>query len=176
MTSPLPRFALSCLLLVLPGCAGANQPAPAPAPPPIAALAGPVTYDVRSWGRLLLHWQVNPDGSGEIWRGKPGKGEGEIRKFRLRLQGDALRTFATHVEDARESTKAEIACDKEIFDLPYGAITWDYPGAKQTYTFDAGCTSQAGEEVFQVLGAASRIVETMARIDAKPYMIEPAPR
>jgi hypothetical protein len=187
MTSVLARLAPSCLLIALPSCVGAHAPPTAVAAPSVvasvvasvaasAALPGTVTYEVRSWGRLLLHWQVNPDGTGEIWRGKPGKGEGGLRKFRMRLEGNALQQFATNVEDARQATKAGIPCDKEIFDLPYGAITWDYPGAKQVYAFDAGCTSQEGEAVFQILGAASTIVETMARVDAKPYMIEPAPR
>jgi hypothetical protein len=138
-----------------------------------APLPGLVTYEARSWGRILLRWQVNPDGSGEIWRGSQQKSGGDLRKYRLRLEGDALTTFVTDVEEVREATKAGIPCDKKIYDLPYGSVTWDYPGAKQVYAFDAGCRSEAGDEALDILGAASTVVETMARINAKPYMIEP---
>ena len=157
------------LVLSLPFCLAANA-APAATSAP---LPGPVTYEVRSWGRILLRWQVNPDGSGEVWRGSQQRGGGDLRKYRLRLEGDALHTFGADVEEVREATKVGIPCDKEIFDLPYGSVTWDYPGAKQVYAFDAGCRSEAGDEALDILGAASTVVETMARIDAKPYMIEP---
>jgi hypothetical protein len=160
------RKCLLPLLLTLPACASAGEPP--------ATLPGPVTYEVRSWGRILLRWQVMPDGTGEIWRGpRQLKDRNEIRKFRLRLQGNALRTFVADVEEAREATRGGIKCTKEIFDLPYGSMTWDYPGAKQTYAFDAGCRSEKGDAVQDVLTAADTVVETMARIDARPYIVEP---
>lgn len=151
-------------LIALPSSVHAAEPTP--------AMAGPVSYEVRSWGRIILRWQVNPDGGGEIWRGRPGKRAGEVRKFRLRLTGDALRTFARNLEDVREATKGGIACDKEIYDLPYGAITWDYPGGKRDYAFDAGCRSEEADEVMDMLSAANSVLENMAAIDAKPYVTE----
>ncbi|HEY0958339.1 MAG TPA: hypothetical protein VGE05_03590 [Novosphingobium sp.] len=152
------------VLIALPCCAHAAEPDP--------VLAGPVNYEVRSWGRIILRWEVKPDGSGEIWRGRPGKGAGEVRKFRLRLPDDALRTFARNLEDVREVTKGGVTCDKEIYDLPYGTITWDYPGGKQGYAFDAGCRSEEADEVMDILGAANSVLENMAAIDAKPYVTE----
>ena len=136
------------------------------------SLAGPITYEVRSWGRVLLHWQINPDGSGEIWRSGQGK-EAVLRKFRLRLEGAALQTFVTNVEDARQATRDGIPCKKEIFDLPYGSITWDYPGAEQAYSFDAGCRSEEGDDVQDILTAATSNVETLAKIEVTPYIVEP---
>lgn len=138
-------------------------------------LAGPVTYEVRSWGRILLHWQINPDGSGEIWRSGQEK-EAALRKFRLQLEGTALQTFITNVEDAREATRGGIPCKKEIFDLPYGSVTWDYPDAKQIYSFDAGCRSKEGDDAQDILTAATSNVETLAKIETKPYIIEPVPQ
>jgi hypothetical protein len=167
LNSPKPAL----LFLVLPICVAANAAPVAPNVP----LPGPVIYEVRSWGQIVLHWQIDPDGSGEIWRGSPQKGGGDLRKYRLRLERDALRTFTANAEDVREATRAGIPCDKEIYDLPYGSVTWDYPGAKQAYSFDAGCRSEAGDEALDILGAASTVVETMARIDAKPYIVESAP-
>lgn len=150
--------------LALPACAAATS-----AP---QVLPGPVTYEVRSWGRIMVRWQVNPDGTGEIWRGGQGRASA-LRKFRLKLEGDALRTFVANVEDARHATRDGVSCRKEIFDLPYGSITWDYPTAKQAYSFDAGCRSEKGDEVQDILTAASSNVETLANIEAKPYIVEP---
>lgn len=164
------RLPLMLLFLALTACAGKSDAQPQAG----GALPGPVGYEVRSWGRLLLRWQVNPDGSGEIWRGaRQQKDAGEIRKYRLRLQGDPLRSFAADMEEARAATQKGIDCEKVVTDLPYGSVTWDYPAAQQAYSFDAGCRSDDGDEVMDILGAASTIVETMATIDAKPYMTQP---
>lgn len=158
------------LLLALPACAGGAEERPEST----GALPGPVSYEVRSWGSLLVRWQIEPDGSGEIWRGQQRKGGGEIRKYRLRLEGRPLRAFAGNMEEAREATRGGIDCRKEIFDLPYGSVSWDYPGGRQTYDFDAGCRSDDGDAVLDTLAAATTIVETLASIEADPYMIEPA--
>lgn len=166
MTISPSRILLPFALISLPACASAGEPP--------KAVPGPVTYEVRSWGRILLRWQVNPDGTGEIWRRSDQKDTSEVRKFRLRLEGNALRTFVADAEEAREATRGGIACKKEIFDLPYGSIVWDYPGAKQEYRFDAGCRSQKADDAQDILTAADTVVETMARIDADPYVIEPA--
>lgn len=154
------RILLFSSLLALPVSASAQ------------ALPGPVIYEVSSWGRVLVRWQVNPDGSGEIWRGGQAK-DAPLRKFRLKLAGDALRTFTTNVEDARKAVRGGIACRKEIFDLPYGSITWDYSGARQVYAFDAGCRSDRADEVQDILTAANANIETLAKIETRPYMIEP---
>lgn len=153
------RKLLLSLLLVLPTSVSAQ------------ALPGPVSYEVSSWGQLLVRWQVNPDGSGEIWRG--GLGKRAIRKFRLRLNRNALNTFVNNIEDVRKATRDGVPCQREITDMPYGSITWDYPEARQVYSFDAGCRSEKADEVQDILTAANSNVETLAKIEAKPYMIEP---
>ena len=132
-----------------------------------------MTYEVSSWGSLLVHWHVNPDGTGEIWRGKLG--QREVRKFRFRLDGDALRTFIANVEDVRKATHERVPCKKEIFDLPYGHILWDYPGAPHAYAFDAGCRSEKADEVQDILTAANSNIETLAKIETKPYIVESFP-
>jgi len=158
----------SALALLFPAGLSAAEPKPA------GALPGPVSYEVRSWGRLILRWQVNPDGTGEIWKLAEQKDKGTIRKFRLHLAGDGMNAFVTNMEDVRAANEKGIRCDKEIFDLPCGSVTWDYPGARQTYSFDAGCRSEEADEAGEILSAASTIIETMAKIDADPYVVEPA--
>ncbi|MBV1687229.1 hypothetical protein KRR38_05965 [Novosphingobium sp. G106] len=158
---------LASMLVILPVGLHAAEPERA------GTLPGPVSYEVRSWGRVILHWQVNPDGTGEIWKLAEQKDKGQLRKFRLRLAGHGMNAFVTNIEGVRAANEKGIRCDKEIFDLPYGSVTWDYPDAKQTYSFDAGCRSEEADEAAEILGAASTIIETMAKVDSDPYVVEP---
>lgn len=163
------HFLLALSLLPLGACASGESRGASSA----TALHGPVTYEVSSWGRLLTRWQVNPDGSGEFWRGTGlGKGEGDVSKFHMTLNDEALRAFAAAVEPIRQRTAQGIKCREEITDMPYGAITWDYPGARQSYNFDGGCISPEADAVRQQLGAAHEIVEKRATIEAKPYIVQ----
>src|SRR5689334_15853864 len=136
-------FLLSVVLLLSACTGGGGAIAAETAGQP---LAGPVSYEVRSWGEIMAHWQVNPDGTGDIWRvSREGKGAAEIRKFRLHLDGAAMRSFGTLSGTLHTATLRPIRCRKEIYDLPYGSVTWDYPAAKQVYAFDAGCFSKRGD-------------------------------
>lgn len=162
MRRMLPALALT----LLSGCAAA-------APPYTGGLAGPVTYEVSSWGRLLFRWRVNPDGSGEFWRGTGlGKGEGEVSKYRMRLEPAALREFIAAAEPIRSATAKEIDCQHEITDMPYGSIAWDYPDAKQSYAFDGGCISPAADRVAKQIRALHDTVEQQAAIEPQPYAVD----
>lgn len=163
------RSVLPGLCLLLSACA-AGEGTPTP---PAGSLAGPVTYEVSSWGRRLFYWRVEPGGSGEFWRGTGlGKGEGDVSKYRMTLDAETLRAFAAAVEPIRARTAKGVACRDEITDMPYGTIVWDYPGAKQTYAFDGGCISPDADAVRRQLQAAHDIVEKRARIEATPFAVE----
>ncbi len=141
--------------------------------PQVDRLAGPVSFDLSSWGRLLTHWQVNPDGTGEIWRGEGfGKGEGTVRKYRLRMDDAAMRGFLAASEPLRRATVAEVPCQRTITDMPYGAVNWELPGGRQTYRFDIGCRSAAADAVAERIKAVQNVIDTMAAIDAEPYATE----
>ena len=138
-----------------------------------ADLPGRVTYEVSSWGHLETRWQVNPDGSGELWRGSGlGKGAGMISKFRMTLNAKALRALFAAVEPIRERTARGIKCREEITDMPYGTIIWDYPGARQSYDFNDGCRSPEADAVARQLQTAQYIVEQQAMIEPNPYIVE----
>lgn len=163
--------------LALAACtAGSPPPGTAPLQQSARSLSGPVSYDVSSWGRLLLRWQVNPDGSGEIWRGDaPGRGPGAVRKYRLTIGEPALQAFIAKVEPLRATTAGGIDCQFQISDMRYGSIVWDYPAGKQSYDFNAGCRSPAANAALEEILAVSDIVEKMATIEAEPYATEAPP-
>ena len=58
--------------------------------------------------------------------------------------------------------------------LPYGLVTRGYPGAKHVRAFDSGSPSKKGETTPELVKPADTMVETMASIDASPYITEPA--
>jgi hypothetical protein len=157
---------------MLPACTAAGTQ-PAGGQSADTGLAGPVSYEVSSWGRLLTHWRIDPDGTGEIWRGDGfGKGNGAVRKYRLRMDQSALSTFTRLADELRESTRKEIPCTRQITDMPYGAVIWHIPGAQQTYRFDGGCRSPEADAVADQIRTVHDVVNTMATIDAEPYITE----
>lgn len=169
------RFLLP--LLAFSACT-AESTSPTPVNPPETKLAGQVTFDVSSWGRLLTHWHVRPDGTGEIWKNvAAGNGEGEVRKYHLHMDDAALRHFIAASEPLRQATVSEVPCKRQISDLPYGAISWELPAGKQTYSFDAGCLSPEADAVTEKIKAVQNVINTMATVDAQPYATEkPAAR
>ena len=51
-------------------------------------------------------------------------------------------------------------------------MNWNYPGGTQTYRFDAGCRSKAGDIAMNHLRTADVVVRTMARVDATPFTVD----
>lgn len=155
----------------LAGCAngqsGASQTS---ANASLVALAGPVTYDMSSWGQLLLRWQVNPGGDGEIWKGEGlGKGRSAVRKYRMQLPPAALAEFKSKSDALKAATARGIECRREISDMPYGSITWDFRDDRASYRFDGGCKSAAADAALGQLRALSELVESKAAIEPTPF-------
>jgi hypothetical protein len=103
---------------------------------------------------------VRPGGRGEVWRRAERKDIIETRRSRLRLADEALRWV--------------IAGKNATVGLPYGLVTRGYPGAKHVRAFDSGSPSKKGETTPELVKPADTMVETMASIDASPYITEPA--
>lgn len=138
----------------------------------VARLSGPIVYEESSWGSLLLRWQINPDGSGEIWRGSgPAKSAGVVRKFQMTLPPDGLRAFAAQIEPLRTATRKPLPCTRTITDLPYGSVTWGEGANAQKWSFDRGCRSSVVDEAMTLLGRANAAIELTAKVDPQPYAV-----
>lgn len=161
-------------LLALSGCTVAPNPATAGN----GGTGGPdqqVTLDIRSWGRLVSHWRVSGDGSGEIFRVAEGGTmfEYDIRKFRLRMDAAALARFEAASNAFKQATSRPIACKLQITDMYYGNVVWSRSSAQQTFDFNYGCRSQAMDRALTMLQQVNEIVSKQSTIEAEPFATEP---
>jgi hypothetical protein len=158
-------------LLLLAAC----NAAPGPANAGNTAAGNQVVLDILSWGKLVSHWQVNPDGSGEIWRVADGgtMSEYDIRKFNLHMDAPVLARFVAASNAFKRATRRSIACKVLITDMYYGDIVWSGGGLEQKFSFNYGCRSKAMDRAFDMLQQVNEIVSKQAAIDAEPYVTVP---
>ena len=158
-------------LLILAAC----NAAPGPAHADNNASDQQVVFDIRSWGRLVSHWQVNSDGTGEIWRVTEGgtMSEYDIRKSYLRMDAPVLARFVSASNAFKRATRRPIACKLQITDMYYGDISWSGGGEPQMFRFNYGCRSKAMDPVFDMIQQTNEIVSKQAVIDAEPFVTVP---
>jgi hypothetical protein len=75
---------------------------------------------------------------------------------------------------AGEAPCRVIAGKNATVGLPYGPVTRGCPGAKQVCAVASGSQSIKGETTPELVRPADTMVETVASIDASPYITEPA--
>ena len=133
-----------------------------------------VTFDIRSWGRLVSHWRIDGDGTGEIWRVAEGgtMSRYDIRKFHLRMDAAALAQFDAASGALKQATRHPIACKLQITDMHYGDVVWAGGAARQSFTFNYGCRSQAMERAFDMIQQANEVVSKQAAIEPEPFAVE----
>ena len=155
-------------LLMLAAC----NAAPGPLHAASAAPDQQIVFDIRSWGKLVSHWQVNADGTGEIWRVADGGTMSvyDIRKFHLRMDSVVLARFSAASNAFKHAARRPIACKLQITDMYYGDITWSGSGEPQTFRFNYGCRSKAMDPVFDMIQQVNEVVSKQAAIDAEPYV------
>ena len=155
-------------LLLLAAC----NAAPGPAHAGNSVADQQVVFEIRSWGKLVSHWQVGPDGTGEIWRVADGgtMSEYDIRKFHLRMDAPVLARFVVASSAFKRATRRPIACKMQITDMYYGDITWSGGGSEQKFGFNYGCRSPAMDRAFDMIQQVNEIVSKQAAIEAEPYV------
>ena len=155
-------------LLLLAACNVAPSPAHAGSTRP----GNQVVFDIRSWGKLVSHWEVGPDGTGEIWRVAEGGTMSvyDIRKFRLHMDAPTLARFVAASNAFKRATRRPIACKLQITDMHYGDITLSGAGEPQTFRFNYGCRSKAMDPMFDMIQQVNEVVAKQAAIDAEPFV------
>ena len=133
-----------------------------------------MTFDIRSWGKLVSHWRVGGDGNGEIWRVAEGgtMSEYTISKFYLHMDAPVLARFEAASSAIKQATHSPIKCELQITDQLYGNMVWADDGAEQTFTFNYGCRSQAMDRALTMLQTVDEIVSKQAAIEAQPFATE----
>ena len=133
-----------------------------------------VEFDIRSWGKLVSHWRVGTNGSGEIWRVAEGAtmSQYDVRKFRLHMDMTTLARFRAASGALKQATRRKVACEMQITDMHYGDVVWSGSGAEQKFGFNYGCRSRAMDRAFDLIQQANEVVAKQATIDAEPFAVE----
>ena len=155
--------------LILAACSAAPGPAHAGSSAPDSQ----VVFDIRTWGKLISHWEVGADGTGEIWRASEGPlmSAYDIRKFHLRMDAPTLARFQAASDAFKRATRRPIACKYTITDADYGEIVWSGRGAPQSFRFNFGCLSPAMNRAFDMINQVHAVVSKQAAIDTEPFAI-----
>lgn len=168
-------FAL-LVALYLSGCATTGQgrePPERAVPEPAVERAG-IVYDLRSWGQPVSHWQVNQDGTGELWRIDRGSRRNiyDIRKFRIAIHPEAMIDIERYRESTLELFKVDLVCDHRLSDAPLATIEWEGDRPSRRYSFDFGCKSKQADELGNRIRTLDGMVREMAVIEAAPLASE----
>ena len=155
--------AMGLLVWALSATAAAAGQSPAPE---MAAADGTVTFDVKSWGKNVAHWQLHTDGSGELWRFAKGADfwSYDVQKFHFVVRSDFLPQLRASLDALRKIAAHPPACGERSTDLPYGSLVWQ--GAETTkLSFDFGCSESKTIEVLKNISAVDDEIENQATID-----------
>jgi hypothetical protein len=160
-----PALAASCLCMMIPARAET------PASPPQQESA---SLEVRFWGKLVVFWRVDRNGTGEVWRVPQGGPmfQYDIRKHHLTLDSAAQARLAAVLERMKQATRREVACKLVMTDMYYGEVVWNNGTGRQVYKFNYGCRSRAADRIFAMMASARDIVEKQAAVEAEPFAVE----
>ncbi|MBS0295977.1 MAG: hypothetical protein JSR45_06655 [Proteobacteria bacterium] len=153
------RHGLALALVVGLGAAGGANAAP--------AAGDEVSFRINSWGKLLEAWTIRPDGSGEYQATK----QGPTKDFydvvlvtkRLAPAPGRYAQLQAALKPAERYDGKGPPCQKQIYDLPYGQISWVRSGATHGFSFDLGCGSADANVAYKALENASAVVTAWAK-------------
>lgn len=141
--------------------------APMAAPAPQAA---PIAFTLKSWGKTLLRWRMDADGTITLVRAvdRPG---GDFRHYReiTRVTPSAPSRRQWVVQELKPVLAAVAeppACGQRITDLPYGEIVWGEGNGARRLTYDVGCTGTAAARLNARLRRVSDQIELWAAKEA----------
>lgn len=158
------------LLLTLAACNAAPTVSSAPPSPE----PWTITLEINSWGKLISRWQVNSDGSGEVWRVPQGVmfRAHDISKYRMSMDAAAMARFVQASAALRAATRKPIKCELVMTDMAYGSFGWSGAAGTQSFSFNYGCRSRKIEAAYRLMGDASEAVNRLAVIEPQPYATE----
>lgn len=167
------KLAAIATVLALTGCVPKEAAEPASDGAALTANES-ISLTVNSWGKLISHWQVNADGSGELWRLREGGSMQvyDIEKFHVKLGEQAMMELVSLTDDIRAATLHGVDCQYSITDMPYGTMTWKEVDSEGKYAFNFGCTGDKAGKVYNQIGDATEVVQKKAVIEVQPYAVE----
>jgi hypothetical protein len=131
-----------------------------------APVREPVSLTIKSWGKPLFDWTLNPDGTGR-YTYSDNEGSTGFHDYRLVTKSISVgpeghAQIAALLAPGRRFAGGEMPCERRITDMPYGQIGWgDAPAA--TVKFDLGCRSAQADPVLEGLQKAQDAMMAWAK-------------
>lgn len=117
-----------------------------------------------SWGRPILSWGINEDGSGWVTSTRQGATFSEFTLITRRWDATEGRYKAVKgaLKEAQRYAGRNIPCSLALTDGPYGDVTWRTNGVSKTLPVQYGCMSRAADRIYERLDKVSAEVQAWA--------------
>ena len=145
-------------------------PASAAAKDPAFPLAGPwdsVAFELKSWGRPVVSWNLSSTGAGLLTDTVTPEGAGfgryDLVWHQLNVGAEDYARLATILHRLPFPAPAYDKCEQRATDFPYGALTLKQGSTAVTLDFNMGCDDADYQAYVDTLKAASDLVETWAK-------------
>ncbi|MGF7147698.1 putative nicotinamide N-methyase [Sphingomonas zeicaulis] len=138
-------------LAALAACAPSGGTEPAPAP---AGAAPTIAFDISSWGKPLVQWELASDGTGfhvESKQGKGGFSHYVLTRRRLDVGAAGYAEIRALLAGAERYAGRELPCKLQITDQAYGKLSWN----DASTSFNYGCRSPQADDVLAAIEKAN---------------------
>jgi hypothetical protein len=157
---------LATISLTMSACAGA------PAPTVNQHWAdGRFIAETTSWGKPVAHFEVDPDGTAEVWQIRQKIGGGfydyEIAKFHASVPAEALAKFKTGMGSYVTGEISRPKCKDTITDAPSTSISWN--GDLENFGVYLGCYDKKSAQFAAGVLTLIDDLHASMRIDPAPF-------
>lgn len=123
-----------------------------------------IVLRTSSWGRPILSWGVNEDGSGWVTSTQQGATFPEYVLITRRwgaIQG-RYRQVKRALKAAEGYAGKGLPCRMTLTDGPYGDVAWRVNGVQKTLPVQYGCMSRTADRIYERLDRTSADVQAWA--------------
>lgn len=142
----------------LAACSPTSGPESTPTP---AGGAPTIAFDISSWGKPLVQWDLAPDGAGTYVESKQGDGGFShyvLTKRRLNAGAEGYAEIRAILAGAERHAGRELPCKLQITDQAYGKLSWN--GAATSFNY--GCRSPQANAVLAAIEKANARLKILA--------------
>jgi len=134
--------------------------------------------ETKSWGNPVMHFEVDPDGTAEVWQIRQTTGGGfndyEIAKYHAAIPAEALARFKTGMGSYVTGKIRQPKCEGFVTDAPSTSLRWS--GDTRNFGIYLGCTDKKST---QYAGGYLNLIEELRasmQIDPVPFQDWPPAR
>lgn len=137
------RSSMIGLVALLSACAASTSPLPEP---------NIIGVQYMYWGNPTANWSVSRSGQGSATQ------DGVTTTFAVSPE-----SFAQIRESLRPYERRDFECNRVVADGPYGYAYWSSEAGREDHrvSFDAGCMSGDADDLFERLGRAEALVDSL---------------